>query len=55
MPKAEAQTMSWRDWLLSETPGSPRQARLGRFYAGWLDLRTNRLAMVGLGIMRIAG
>ena len=42
-----------RSWLLSETPASPRQAALGRYYAGWLELRANTLAMVGLGIIII--
>ncbi|MGI9436958.1 MAG: nickel transporter permease [Geminicoccaceae bacterium] len=42
---------SWRSWLLSETPTSPRQALLGRIYAGWLDFRGNGLAMLGLGIV----
>jgi peptide/nickel transport system permease protein len=36
---------------LSETPGSPRQAQLGRLYAGWLDFRRNPTALVGLGII----
>lgn len=40
-----------RDWLLSEQPGSRRQARLGQVYRTWLAFRANRLAMVGLGIV----
>ncbi len=44
-------TTSWREWLLSETPASPRQAQLGRFYVGWLNFRGNITAMIGLGII----
>ena len=53
MPSSDTKADSWRDWLLSETPASPGQARLGRFYAGWLDFRKNGLAVVGLGIIVI--
>ena len=51
MNTPETQTQSLRDWLLSETPLSRRQARLGAFYQGWLTLRSNRLTMIGLGIL----
>ncbi len=37
-----------REWLLSETPASRRQAAWVRRYRGWLQLRANGLAMVGL-------
>jgi peptide/nickel transport system permease protein len=43
--------VSRRDWLLSDQPGSRRQARLGQAYRTWLAFRANRLAMVGLGIV----
>ncbi len=43
--------ISTREWLLSDQPGSRRQARLGQAYRTWLGLKTNRLAMVGLGII----
>jgi peptide/nickel transport system permease protein len=43
--------MSARAWLLSDTPQSRAQARLGRLYGGWLAFTRNRLAMVGLGIV----
>src|SRR5690606_24556529 len=42
---------SWREWLLSDTPGSRHQARLGRAYLAWLSFARNPLAMVGLGIV----
>ena len=41
----------WRSWLLSETPQSRNQARLGRLYRGWLAFKTNRLAVVGLSLV----
>ena len=53
MTPAESKTATLKEWLLSETPTSPRQARLGRFYVGWLELSGNGLAMVGLGIIVI--
>ncbi|TMV77651.1 D,D-dipeptide ABC transporter permease, partial [Thioclava sp. BHET1] len=42
---------SRRDWLLSETPQSRHQARLGQAYRTWLALKSNRLAMLGLAII----
>ncbi len=41
----------WRARLLSDTPRSRREARLGQVYRGWLQFRRNRLALVGLGIV----
>jgi peptide/nickel transport system permease protein len=41
----------WRGWLLTDTPGSALQARLGRTYLAWLSLARNPLAMVGLAIV----
>jgi peptide/nickel transport system permease protein len=40
-----------RAWLLSETPASALQARLGRTYLAWLSFARNPLAMVGLAIV----
>ena len=40
-----------REWLLTETPTSRWHARASSFYKGWLALRSNTLAMVGLGIL----
>jgi peptide/nickel transport system permease protein len=37
-----------RDWLLSETPASRRQAAWGRRYRMWRDFSANPVAMVGL-------
>ncbi len=39
---------STRDWLLTETPASRRQAAWGRRYRLWLQFRSNPLAMAGL-------
>lgn len=41
----------WRSWLLTDTPTSRRHARAASFYQGWLKLKANRLAMIGLGIL----
>ncbi|WP_092060463.1 ABC transporter permease [Poseidonocella pacifica] len=37
-----------RAWLLAEAPTSRRQARASAWYVGWLNLRSNTLAMAGL-------
>lgn len=42
---------NWRDWLLSDSPGSVLQARLGRLYLGLLEFLRNRLAVMGLIII----
>jgi peptide/nickel transport system permease protein len=41
----------WREWLLSETPRSRAQARLGQAYVSWLGFRRNGLAMAGLAVL----
>ena len=43
--------MSGRAWLLSDTPRSRGQARLGRAYLGWLAFLENPLAVVGFAIV----
>ena len=42
---------SWRDWLLTNTPSSRRQAAWGRRYRLWRDFTANRLAMGGLVVV----
>lgn len=42
-----------REWLLSDSPTSRKQARWGQNYRIWLALKANRLAMVGLWIVVI--
>ncbi|GAB4363654.1 MAG: ABC transporter permease [Kiloniellaceae bacterium] len=49
--RSETLAGGWRAWLLSGTPASRRQARLGRLYIAWLAFRSNHLAMLGLGIV----
>ena len=44
-----------RGWLLSESPASRTQARAAAFYQGWLGLRGNTLAMLGLAILVALG
>jgi peptide/nickel transport system permease protein len=41
----------WRAQLLTDTPRSRREAKLGALYRGWLRFRRNRLALLGLGIV----
>lgn len=43
--------VSWHDWLRADTPTSRIQARLGRWYANWLALKRNPLAVTGLLIV----
>ena len=40
-----------RAWLLSDTPRSRLQSRLGQLYLRWLTFRSNPLAVVGLAIV----
>jgi peptide/nickel transport system permease protein len=40
--------VSWHDWLLAEAPQSRNQARLTRWYANWLALKHNPLAVSGV-------
>ena len=41
----------WQAWLLSETPRSRAQARIGQAYVSWLAFRKNPLAMAGLAVL----
>ncbi len=42
-----------RAWLLTDTPSSRWQARLGRIYLGWRAFSENHLAMIGLGLVML--
>lgn len=44
-------TITWREWLLSDTPSSRRQARMAAIYQAWMSFRGNLMAMIGLGIL----
>lgn len=46
-----AAEQGWRARLLSETPRSRRDAKLGQAYRAWLQFRQNRLALLGLAIV----
>jgi peptide/nickel transport system permease protein len=48
---AKASRTSWRGWLLTDTPASPRQAALGRAYRRWRRFASNPLSMFGLAIL----
>lgn len=43
--------MSWRAWLLTDAPTSRGHARAASLFQGWLKLRSNSMAMVGLVIL----
>lgn len=43
--------MTLRQWLLTDEPTSRHHARAASFYKGWLSLRSNAMAMLGLGIL----
>ena len=45
------ETLSLRQWLLTDRPTSRRQAQLGRAYVIWQRFAENRLALVGLAIL----
>ena len=47
----EPAPLSWTSWLLADAPASRSQARLGRWYANWLALHRNPLAVSGLVIV----
>lgn len=47
----ESDKPSLRRWLLTDTPASRRQARLASLYQGWLTLKSNKLTMIGFGIL----
>jgi peptide/nickel transport system permease protein len=44
-------TTTFRAWLREPNPTSRMQARLGQYYLGWLRLKRNPLAMMGLAII----
>jgi len=45
------QKQTLREYLLTDTPTSRRHARYVALYSGWLTLKGNTMAMVGLGIL----
>ncbi len=51
MNQAESTRQTWREWLLTDTPTSRRHARISAWYQAWLSLRSNHMAMIGMGIL----
>ncbi len=51
MTDASEPNQSLREWLMTDTPTSRRHAKLAALYNGWLNLRSNTMAMIGLGIL----
>ena len=48
---SEVATETWRAWLTTDTPRSRLQAKAAQAYSGWLNFRSNHLAMLGLAII----
>jgi peptide/nickel transport system permease protein len=46
-----ASRLGWRSWLLSNTPQSRLQAKLGALYLAWLSFLANPLALAGMVIV----
>jgi len=42
---------TWTDYLVTDSPASRRQARLGQIYRRWLAFKQNPLAVIGLAIV----
>jgi peptide/nickel transport system permease protein len=51
MSETPLRPTSWHEWLVAEAPQSRLQARFGRWYANWLALKRNPLAVSGLLIV----
>ena len=51
MMEQNMQKPTLREWLMTDTPTSRRHAKLAALYSGWLTLKSNSMAMVGLGIL----
>ena len=53
MSLSDTQKPSLTEWLLTDTPTSRRHARAASFYQAWLSLKSNHMAMLGLGILML--
>ncbi len=51
MTQTQATKPTLRQWLKTDTPTSRFHARMAAYYNGWLTLRSNAMAMIGLGIL----
>ncbi|KFC75369.1 putative dipeptide ABC transporter [Bosea sp. LC85] len=47
----EHTSSGWTAWLITDSPASRRQARLGQYYRQWLAFRRNPAAVIGLTIV----
>jgi peptide/nickel transport system permease protein len=50
---SERKQMDWETWLLTETPWSRHQARLGQAYRAWLTFSRNNLTVIGAAIVAL--
>lgn len=48
---SEHTSTGWAAWLITDSPTSRRQARLGQIYRQWLAFRRNPAAIIGLTIV----
>ncbi|WP_052513328.1 nickel transporter permease [Bosea sp. LC85] len=51
MALTEHTSSGWTAWLITDSPASRRQARLGQYYRQWLAFRRNPAAVIGLTIV----
>ncbi len=51
MTDSNMQKQTLREWLMTDTPTSRRHAKFAALYSGWLTLKSNSMAMIGLGIL----
>jgi len=48
---AETNVKNLRKWLETDTPQSRTQAKLSQLFTSWLDLKSNKLAMIGFSVI----
>jgi len=53
MTDTNMQKETLREWLMTDTPTSRRHAKISALYLGWLKLRSNTMAMIGLSILML--
>jgi peptide/nickel transport system permease protein len=51
MAMTDQTSSGWTAWLITDSPASRRQAKLGQIYRQWLAFRRNPAAMIGLAIV----
>ena len=51
MTNTNMQKETLREWLMTDTPTSREHAKFAALYSGWLTLKSNSMAMIGLGIL----